>query len=522
MNSSQKEIIAGVTITLVVTALLFAGWKVWGKFGSESADMHIAPEYVDLTLPDEAMRQEVTARLALRQIFVEAIDEGQVLRVHTNNPNDLAFIKGFLGHDGYQVLMTDGVGNSRFERRLKYTIALERELERTLSMIEGVAQVSLHIAMTEPKLMGSAEKRSVSAFIVADRASRRSHIVRSVRSIVSDAIAELDPQRIEVVFSDDGKGEGAGEYPLASVYLDDPMFEAKVAYENYYANKIKTLLSGLNLDSVSQVTVNVILQDKHIVSRESRPLQGGDKGPVVAESHTTEQGVSGKGGNASTEKRRFVTGSREVTINHDQRSVQRVDVAIVIGRHMPSSMVQSIDELLSNAIGIDALGETGMAGSVNILAMERHDWGVTARHSQRASQQIPQQSAQYAAADHAERRQALSASATVSSQSPVSQSTGVKSAEANNANEELIELFPEVELVDEPAVRDQGSVAQSEATGSENANSMADDESISNDDQARFTVPTSVKAQTARNDVQGGVTMVESNLIVAPTIAEVD
>lgn len=378
MNTMRRRSIwIGFLLVLSLLLVAIGAWSWWILPTVMSTPVGLTREYVDIVIPDDSIREEITTRLSLRRIAWEATQEGKGLRIQTERVEDIAFIKGFLGQQGYQHLLTDGVGNSRFERRLKYTIALERELERTLSMLEGVEQVKLHIAMTEPKLMGETEKTSVSAFIVDSDLAKRSHIVRSVRSIVGDAVSNLDPRRIEVVFSSTPVYALDNGLDMISVsQVDDPHFESKVVYETYYGNKVKSLLNGLSLAKDSEVIVNVALSNKEVVSRERVPIQGGEQGPVVMESYTTSEMREAKHGNVSSAKKRFLTGTREVTTNQAPRAVMRVDVAIVIRRHIPTHVVESLAQLVRNSIGLDEQSITGIDGRVDIMSLEQVQWAV--------------------------------------------------------------------------------------------------------------------------------------------------
>ncbi|WP_043589102.1 flagellar basal-body MS-ring/collar protein FliF [Geminisphaera colitermitum] len=157
---------------------------------------------------------------------------------------DLA-AKGLPGGEGvgFEIFDKGQFGLSDFVQRTNYTRALQGELARTISQLDGVARARVMIVQPENRLLliDQGVKPTASVFVELTGPRLDTEAVNSIRNLVANAVQGLKPAQVAVV---DQKGR-----VLSSELQDDPTLadaSSQMRYrqqvEEYFAKKVESLL----------------------------------------------------------------------------------------------------------------------------------------------------------------------------------------------------------------------------------------------------------------------------------------
>lgn len=163
--------------------------------------------YRDLSVRDA---NEMTALLRDNDINATRENQGENLYRLTVPGDDFARSVQLLSRAGYpkedyrdiaQVFPGDGLVVSPFEQRARMTFAMNQELSRTISDIEGVASARVHVVIPEDDVRSIAPKRSSASVVVHHRASvDPTTLSAKVRLIVANAVPKLEFEDVSVAF----------------------------------------------------------------------------------------------------------------------------------------------------------------------------------------------------------------------------------------------------------------------------------------------------------------------------------
>ena len=159
---------------------------------------------------------------------------------------------------GYELFDQTNLGMSEFVQKLNYRRALEGELSRTISSIDGIKKVRVHIVIPEKTLFIKDQKlptASVSLILKSGRKVSRSS-VEGIQTLVANSVEGMQPEHVSVV---DQRGKILSETPIdenSVAGLTAIQYEQQKRIEQYYADNIKGMLDGILGFGNSEVHVN--------------------------------------------------------------------------------------------------------------------------------------------------------------------------------------------------------------------------------------------------------------------------
>jgi type III secretion protein J len=99
-----------------------------------------------------------------------------------------------------EVFRSTGFAPTPFEERVRYLFGLAQELERTVSMMEGVLQTRVHVVTPDgSSKIADLQKSKASIFVSFDDRYDIEALVPRIRKLVSDSIEGLSPTRVEIL-----------------------------------------------------------------------------------------------------------------------------------------------------------------------------------------------------------------------------------------------------------------------------------------------------------------------------------
>ncbi len=175
--------------------------------------------YAYLSRPEMAMLyggldREDTARI-VEQLRAEHVDyelgpDGTTIHVPSQDVHETRLrlaTEGLPsgGGIGFEIFDTQRFGESEFVEQVQYLRALEGELSRTLSDLDGVESARVHLVLPERRLLGGQDERARASIVVAMAGGRqlRDDQVRGIVHLVAGSVRGLDPGQVTVL---DGRG----------------------------------------------------------------------------------------------------------------------------------------------------------------------------------------------------------------------------------------------------------------------------------------------------------------------------
>jgi flagellar M-ring protein FliF len=144
---------------------------------------------------------------------------------------------------GFEIFDKGQFGLSDFVQRTNYLRALQGELARTISQLEGVRSARVMIVQPENRLLVTNQgvKPTASVFVELSKSRLDTDAVNSIRNLVANAVQGLLPDQVAVV---DNKGrvlsEDLKQDPTLASASSQMRYRQQI--EDYLAKKVETML----------------------------------------------------------------------------------------------------------------------------------------------------------------------------------------------------------------------------------------------------------------------------------------
>ena len=345
------RLIAALAATALVSALLFA--LVFRIGGEEKALLFSGVELQDVT--------EITSRLEQADIPYELRADGsaifvprsQVLSARMMLAEDGLPARGGVGYEIFDE--SDALGQTQFQQNINRLRALEGELARTISSLDGIEAARVHLVLPERQLF-ERERQEPSASIVL--ALRRDDLtpgqVRAIRNLTASAVPGLSANQVSIV-------DESGRLLAAATEGDGALAEEgearQAATEERIRRTVTDIVEGVVGPGNSRVQVTAELDFNRItesserfdpegrvprstvsVEEESQSSDGQDQGGATAGANLPDgqAGQDGAGGESSSTTR------TEETVNYEVSRTTRTEV-IEGGRLRRLSVAVAVD-----------------------------------------------------------------------------------------------------------------------------------------------------------------------------------
>ena len=162
------------------------------------------------------------------------------------------------GGVGFEIFDRKNFGMTEFVQKLNYQRALQGELSRTISQLNGVEQARIHLVIPEKTLFKENEKPATASVVLKMKSSHtlRENEIQGVVHLVSSSIEGMNPEHVTVLDSRGkilSKGNGTSD---ASTKATTAMQETQRGYEKNVEERIQSLLDRIvgGGKSVARVT----------------------------------------------------------------------------------------------------------------------------------------------------------------------------------------------------------------------------------------------------------------------------
>ncbi len=385
----QKITLGAVLLTVIAGGLVLS---------RTSDTVPMTALYTDLNAADAA---SVVDSLAARGVQYDLTDAGKTVLVPKDDVYDLRVALAGEGlpssNEGYALLDNQGITTSEFRQRIDYQRALEGELAKTLTALDGVQSASVHLALPDDSVFVDEPATPTASVLVAGQGvgGIASNEVEAIVHLVASSVKDMKPEDVTVidangtVLSAGGTGTGGGasggtsERAKATAEYE-ARTQASIAAMLAKAlgpNKVGvTVTAQLDLDQTQQTSENYGTLDPEsdevpyvIANSASREEYGAD---AAGNGATGETGILGPDGALTADDITVDDGTatpvaasgyikEEADTQYavdrvvEQRTivpgtVDHVSVAIVVDEAtVPPEQIESIQALVEAAIGYD-------------------------------------------------------------------------------------------------------------------------------------------------------------------------
>ncbi|MGC3991907.1 MAG: flagellar basal-body MS-ring/collar protein FliF [Chthoniobacteraceae bacterium] len=308
---------------------------------------------------------------------------------------------------GFEIFDRSNFGISDFVQRTNYTRALQGELSRTISQLNGVSEARVMIVMPENRLLLKTpdSRPTASVFVQTGSAGLMPDAVNSIRSMVANSVEGLKIDDVAVV---DNHGNVLSDQLKSDPTLGSASSQIKYRkqVEDYLGNKVQTMLATVLGDgnAVVRVSADIDSTTSNMTSEKFDPESQVARQQTTTEdsSMTSEKSAdnaaagtnSNLPGGASTpapngpqkssdDTRKSTSQSYEinkVTTNTEQSpgSIKRLSAAVFIAQKPKASdkdpaapartqaELDSIRQMVVNALGVQASTPDELAKIVSI------------------------------------------------------------------------------------------------------------------------------------------------------------
>lgn len=196
------------------------------------------------------------------------------------------------GGVGFEIFDRKNFGMTEFVQKLNYQRALQGELSRTISQINGVEQARIHLVIPEKSLFKENEKPATASVVLKMKSNRplRDSDVQGIVHLIAASIEGMDPDHVTILDSRGkilSKGNGTSD-PTSK--MTSAMQETQRGYEKNVEERIQSLLDRIVGSGKSVARVSAAFDFKQVERVEEK--FDPESIAVRSEQRTEEKGAS--------------------------------------------------------------------------------------------------------------------------------------------------------------------------------------------------------------------------------------
>lgn len=276
---------------------------------------------------------------------------------------------------GFESLDQNSFGETDSERKIKYNIALQGELERTISRIDGVEDVRVHIVSPDPSLFVENTNDPTAAVLLKLKPgyTLQDSQVQGIVRLVASGVEGLKPENVSILDTT-GNLLSDGQSGGSIANLSSNQLKMKQAYESQLQSSVQSMLdrvvgpgnaivranATLDFDQVqinSENYGNKQVSSDHTI-QETTTNAAGQGAPGTSSNIPLYQQVTGQNGNQTQTTEEII--NYNVDKQTEQRivapgQVKQISLAVILNNDQLDPVQQKqIEDMATSAAGIDA------------------------------------------------------------------------------------------------------------------------------------------------------------------------
>jgi flagellar M-ring protein FliF len=284
LSSPQKIITVLAPLVVAVALISLITWA--GK-----------PQYVAIfTKLSDADAGAISTKLKDLKADYKLADNGSTIMVAQQSAADLRLQLASAGLPtqskfSFDSLNTMHLGETDADRKLRYVLGLQNELENTLKTLNGVQDARVHIVMPEPSLFVDSQKVATSAVTLklVPGTKLGDDQVRAVANLMAGSVEGLKPENVTIVdnggnvLSDVLGKSGDPNRPTGTQY------QLQQTVEEDTRKSVQSMLDRVLGSGKTVVRISAVLDFNQIKITK----QTNGPGAVVSEQNSTETSTNG-------------------------------------------------------------------------------------------------------------------------------------------------------------------------------------------------------------------------------------
>ncbi|MGR3292814.1 MAG: flagellar basal-body MS-ring/collar protein FliF [Candidatus Scalindua sp.] len=328
----------GQRLTFIVVILGFIAGLLAVTYWVRTPDYGLL--YSDLSQKEAA---EIVSYLKDNNVSYKIKDNGSTILVPSNKIYEarMALAKDSLpgGEVGFELFDKVKFGMSNLAQKVNYRRAIQGELSKTISQLDGVEWAKVQIVIPAPSLFVGDEKPSTASIVIKMRKRNaiNDSILAGITHLVSSSVEGLSPENISITDSRGNLLSKSGDSKLSSIVTNQ--FDLCRKREDYYASQAMSIIEKITGPGKVIVKVSVELDFKNVDEKQIEYDQ--DKRVPISQVITTQStempgGVNGDGtGKMSkeseeTETTQYALSSVERVISEHEARIKRLTVAVLV------------------------------------------------------------------------------------------------------------------------------------------------------------------------------------------------
>lgn len=285
---SRPQKVITVAAPLVVAIALFS-LLFWAS----------RPQYVAIfTKLADTEAGAITTKLKDLKVDYQLADNGSTILVPQKQASEIRLELANAGlPQGSQFSWSESlnqmrVGETDADRRLRYTLGLQTELETTLKSLNGVQDARVHIVMPEPNLFIDNEKAATSAVTLKLEPGTQigDDQVRAIANLLSSSVEGLKPDKVTIVDTSGNVLSDVLSKNTEPGRLTATQLQLQQSREDSIQQSVQSMLDRI-YPGKTVVRANVTLDFDQVTTNM---VQNGP-GAVVSEQNTSETSTNGTG-----------------------------------------------------------------------------------------------------------------------------------------------------------------------------------------------------------------------------------
>ncbi|ABO50918.1 flagellar M-ring protein FliF [Desulforamulus reducens MI-1] len=349
---------------------------------------------------------DIVAQLESEKIPYQLIDQGTTILVPQEQVDEIRVKLASDGlltgvGNGFELFDKSKFGETDFEQQISYQRALQEELRRTITKVEGVEQARVHLVLPR-KSVFIEEEGTASASVVVKlkpRAKLKAEQVKGLNDLIIGSVEGLQAENVHIIdtegnvlndFLKDSSGTPGNGF---SGTILERQQQIRRTYEKELENRVQNMLAkvlGPN-KAVAMVTAEMDFNQLQTNTTEVVP------GQVVSERSIKEQGSDGSGGGVtgsttqmpgqsipaetSTSQNSYIKTDDTKNYQHGTRTQSEVQApgkliklstAVVLDESVKNLDRTQVEKIVTAAIGFD--DQRGDQITVSAMTFDRSQY----------------------------------------------------------------------------------------------------------------------------------------------------
>lgn len=379
----QKVTVVGVSILALVSIVYFI---LLGQ------DPLMEPLYTNLDPKDASA---IVANLNEQNVTYRLTDEGRTILVPSGEKYqlrlDMAGKVNLDGIVGFETFNETRFGETDTDKRVRFLVALQGELTRTVEELDEVESAKVHIALPQPSLFIREQNSPTASVLLRLKpyAQLKPEQVSSILSFVSHSVEGLKPQNVSIMdVNGDLLSEGLAESGSVAVSrMSANQLALQQQYENELSRSIQTMLermlgngsvvvrASVSMDFDQVETISEKYGDSVLISEQTKEenstgiTTGSGANPADANMGSSTYGSIGSGTNNeyqfSESQRNYEVDKTVETTVRAPGKVIKLSLSVIVDKELTNEEKVSIQEAVGMAAGIDL----GRGDQVSVVGM---------------------------------------------------------------------------------------------------------------------------------------------------------